>query len=879
MIAATPSLIWMFAGMGLPWALVVLPRRDWRDWPMVACLMLAFGPALVTAWMFVLGSFGQPWLRLDTVLVGTAVLAATGWAVAWRKRHSLTASASSHVESGNKHLTWDERLLIGLIVVALVVRWMGVAYWPSTAYDALWVYAYEGKLYTLLGYIPNTIGYYPQFLPLQHTFLQLAVGGVDDHAARAVLPWLHVGSILAAYVLGNRLFNRRVGVFVAAIWALYPHVGEWSRFGDLEIPVAFLFTAAAAFFLMAWCNPLPLAPSPLRREGESTGRYAVIAGLLLGIGMWTKPTMGAFIWGVVLMLGVEFVRRLLNYRQGGQSDSPARFNPFTWPRVQVAIWTGLASIPLGAAWYVRNVLNGHQPIDLPPGFWQTLAAQSGVEFGWPLLAVLVLVGWVVFSGQRSAVSGQGKEVSSSESQVPSQTNPTIKTNTLSGNVWGGLLVGLGLMLAGVVPSILQPHRMGIIEWLALGAGSILLFMMLWRWAEGRWTDEGRDYAAKIGWGLTLALPYFVTWFFSYSYHYRLSFAIVPLLILPTGVILTQFRVSSFEFRAKNRKPNPVLQGLYAVVLVALAIPGIIAPLYDPNAGWDWLWTDKLPDDHARYESGNPALMSVVDGLQIYLDTHDEPMRVVAPGVKQLPFFFPLEDIQIDHMPTQLEELEDMTYFIYGVPESGGDFNTFVPGHNQVLDALAMGDDGEGSEKKVLRRAWWRDDGIFKYSVYELFLKQRWQEPEVTIQPDGEVVFGDFARFMGYDILSHEFNLDRRIIANFFWQVLDHPPADYVIYIHLRDQDGNLLTAWDSPITRTTDGNYYSSLVWDPGEYIIDQRTLKVTDPNVPLGDNYQVVIGLYDRVTGERVPVTIDGEPAGDGFRLEETFSMLPGVG
>ena len=31
MLAATPALIWMFLGLGLPWTLVILPRRDWRD--------------------------------------------------------------------------------------------------------------------------------------------------------------------------------------------------------------------------------------------------------------------------------------------------------------------------------------------------------------------------------------------------------------------------------------------------------------------------------------------------------------------------------------------------------------------------------------------------------------------------------------------------------------------------------------------------------------------------------------------------------------------------------------------------------------------------------------------------------------------------------
>ena len=808
-LAATPALAWMFLGLGLPWALAILPRRDWRDWPTVACLTLAFGPALLTAWMFILGSFGQPFLTITNVISGTAVLAALGWILVWRKRNPLPLAPSPlHREGGNLVLGIDEKLLLGLIGIALVVRWIGVAYWPSTAYDALWVYAYEGKLYTMLGYIPNTISYYPQFLPLQHTYLQLAVGGLDDHAARAVLPWLHLGSIFAAYVLGNKLFNRRVGIYVAAIWALYPHVGEWSRYGDLEIPVAFLFTAGAAFFLLAWRNTSSQLPVPSSEDiltsspPNYTRRYAVIAGLLLGVGMWTKPTMGAFIWGVALLVVIEYIYRFV------QTNSPLAALRTTWPRLQIAVWTGFASIPLGAAWYLRNRLNGHPPIDLPPGYWQTLAAQSGVEFGWPLLALLLLLGWLVFSYQRSAVSNQPEKANTNALPIPA------------------ILIGLALVLVGLLPSMfntgrvgITDNRMGIFEWLALAAGSILLFVTLWRWAQNRWTDQDRSTAASIGWALALALPYFVTWFFSYSYHYRLSFAIVPLLILPSAVILANWTeklpVTSHQSPEKTIGSRHIWHPVLLVAIVALSIPGIIAPLYDVNAGWDWLWTDKLPDDHARYESGNVALMSVVDGLQTYVDTHEEPLRVVAPGIDRLPFFFPTADIRLD-MPTSLDDLEGFTYFVYGTPETGGDFATFAPGSNPVLDVLSLATDQIDDTKAVLRRAWWKDDGIFKYTVYELHLEKRWQEPEVTIPPQGDVVFGGFLRYLGYDIQDHGWWQGRKLTTNFFWQVLEPPPADYVIYIHLLDPQGELWMAWDAPITRSEDGNYYSSLVWQPG---------------------------------------------------------------
>jgi 4-amino-4-deoxy-L-arabinose transferase-like glycosyltransferase len=904
--AATPALVGMFLGLGLPWALVILPRRDWRDWPTVACLTLAFGPALLTTWMFILGSVGQPLLTLSNVLIGMAVLAVIGWALTWRKRNPPLSP-----EQGKEkkfRLGTDEKLLLALIGIALVVRWIGVAYWPSTAYDALWVYAYEGKLYTLLGYIPSSIGYYPQFLPLQHTFLQLAVGGVDDHAARAVLPWLHLGSIFAAYILGKQLFNRRTGIYVAAIWALYPHVGEWSRYGDLEIPVAFMFTTAAAFFLLAWKNARYEFPvmSPedeaaalaffshldldaiaesqaTKAEATKTAsllssslvrRYALIAGLLLGIGMWTKPTMGAFIWGVALLVGIEFIYRIAqaNTPELGFIGRIVVAIDTTWPRVQVAVWTGIACIPLGAVWYLRNFMNGHQAIDLPPGYWQSLAAQSGVEFGWPLLALLILLAYIFW--QRDKLL------------------PVARIG-----------IGLALIIAGVLPTIINTgkvgitdNRMSLLEWLALGAGSVLLFITLWRWAQNRWTEEGRTTASTLGWALALALPYFVTWFYSYSYHYRLSFAIVPLLILPTAVILAKW-VKIFEPpRHQERRENgqektisspvsglgassgAIPQIIFLAAIIALSIPGIIAPLYDVNAGWDWLWTDKLPDDHARYESGNVALMSVVDGLQIYKNEHpDTPMNIVAPGIKRLPFFFPLDDIRIGDPPADLKALEGMTYFIYGTPETGGDFGTLIPGHNPVLDVLSLATDDQNDFKSVLRRAWWKDDGIFKYTVYELHLDQRWEAPAVTIPPEGNVVFGDFVRYMGYDILDHSWWQGRKLTTNFFWEVLKPPPADYVVYIHLLDDEGNLWMAWDAPITRTEDGNYYSSLVWEPGEYIIDRRILKMTNRDTPIGEGYHVDIGLYDRATQERVPMTIDGHPAGDSFTLDEPFAMVPG--
>ena len=96
----------------------------------------------------------------------------------------------------------------------------------------------------------------------------------------------------------------------------------------------------------------------------------------------TKPTMGAFIWGVLCYLG---------------SNAAFTLQKGEWlERFGIIVATGIASIPLGAAWYIRNILNGHPPIDLPPGYWQTLAAQSGVEFVGRCWRLLLL--WLISGG-------------------------------------------------------------------------------------------------------------------------------------------------------------------------------------------------------------------------------------------------------------------------------------------------------------------------------------------------------------------------------------------------------------------------------------------------------------------------------------------------
>ena len=81
---------------------------------------------------------------------------------------------------------------------------------------------------------------------------------------------------------------------------------------------------------------------------------------------------------------------------------------------------------------------------------------------------------------------------------------------------------------------------------------------------------------------------------------------------------------------------------------------------------------------------------MVNRLQIYAREHpEEPLVVAAPGVKRLPFFFPLDDIRVYESPTRLQELEDVRFYVDSIPENPLKWDENAPGSNQILGALSL----------------------------------------------------------------------------------------------------------------------------------------------------------------------------------------------
>lgn len=836
-VLALPLALLIYVGVGLPWALWALPRRDWGQRALITALAFAFGPALVTSWLFILGTLGassqSPLLRFDLSLVGVVILALIGSVLAWRKyRRTHVPEPSERVP-----FSWDERLLLALIAAAVILRFVVAAYWPFTAYDALWVYGFQGRLYLLKGFIPQDIGYYPQFMQLQYTFMQMPWGAFNDHAARAILPFLHLGSIAAAYVLGQKLFTRRVGLFTAAIWAFYPHMGDWSRIGDLEIPLAYLFTLSAALFLHAW-----MLPTHDRR------RYALLAGAVFGIAMWTKPTAGAFIWGVVLLVALELVRQRFDWRQW-------------WPRFEVTALTGLACIPLGGLWYLRNILLGLPPLVFPHDSWLERATRSGDLFSWPLLALVLLLIYLFTRKNKP----DWRLVLPGLTLILIALVPSMPDVLRALNDVALAITGTGIDISRVDP---PASRLMLHEWALLAIGLILIAIALYRYVRPLWSAQISQTMSRLAWAQLLALPYFMTFFYSYSYHARLSFVVVPLLILPSAVILAYW----FPQRAVRQWAMPHKLAVATAILI-LAGPGLLAAWSGASIEKDWLWTDRYPNDDARYIVNNPSVMLVKQQLDAYIaETGQEPV-VIAPGEQRLHFFYPTMTIDEFALPTSISELEGATHFLYGSQARWRYEDANIPPEqNQVVSALAR--------PKLMTRTLYHTDAVFKYELYELNFNGLYG-PDTTdalgvgyVDP-AQVVFGDSIRFVG------EAPGIRQLRGNtLYLRVIWHPivpiEGDYwMSFSLLNEDDGQIYGSWEGPVAPGEHG-YYHTYLWELGEYIRDERKFELStlpgSENFPESLNYRLVVNVYDPQTGERLPLTIDGEPVAGGYKLFSPF-------
>ncbi len=135
---------------------------------------------------------------------------------------------------------------------------------------------------------------------------------------------------------------------------------------------------------------------------------------------------------------------------------------------------------------------------------------------------------------------------------------------------------------------------------------------------------------------------------------------------------------------------------------------------------------------------------------------------------------------------------------------------------------------------------WRDVGQVKVAPVRPYLPQ----PQYPVT---DANFGGKLALIGYDL-----NPDGTITL--YWQALARMTQDYTTFIHLLDENGNLLVQADS---QPQNGAYPTS-IWDVGEIVAD---VKRVDFNHPAAARWQA--GVYLLETGERLSLA-DGRDVYD---------------
>jgi len=105
------------------------------------------------------------------------------------------------------------------------------------------------------------------------------------------------------------------------------------------------------------------------------------------------------------------------------------------------------------------------------------------------------------------------------------------------------------------------------------------------------------------------------------------------------------------------------------------------------------------------------------------------------------------------------------------------------------------------------------------------------------------------RLEGYSV-TERVEPGGELLLALVWRSLQPVTYDYQVFVHLLDADGNKLDQRDGQPVQWM----RPTSTWRPGEIITDRYGFSLP-PDLPVGD-YTMAVGLYDPVSGQRLPVS-----------------------
>lgn len=122
----------------------------------------------------------------------------------------------------------------------------------------------------------------------------------------------------------------------------------------------------------------------------------------------------------------------------------------------------------------------------------------------------------------------------------------------------------------------------------------------------------------------------------------------------------------------------------------------------------------------------------------------------------------------------------------------------------------------------------------------------------AIETQTTALFGSEIQLLGYTLTSnHKLSL--------VWQAAEKPTTSYTVFVHLLNPDGSCCVWQQDSLPQQ---GSYPTTRWLPNEVVVDEYQIELPAA-LPAGE-YPLEIGLYLAETGQRLTVTVPGQPPTD---------------
>ena len=149
----------------------------------------------------------------------------------------------------------------------------------------------------------------------------------------------------------------------------------------------------------------------------------------------------------------------------------------------------------------------------------------------------------------------------------------------------------------------------------------------------------------------------------------------------------------------------------------------------------------------------------------------------------------------------------------------------------------------------------KPDGAARFRLYHL----RWTDPTTSVTFDSPFDAGGIALLRGYTLSSRTTTPGGTLRLVLRWEARGGATADYTVFNHLVS---NALTAAEKIVAQRDGvpvGAGRPTTTWRRGETLLDTYVLRVK-PDTPPG-RYDLLTGLYDPITGQRLTIRSPGHP------------------